>query len=222
MKELTPDFDSLAKRVRKLERQNQLIKYLGALLFSVAALGWVGWGTGAIGKSARPDRDEGLPMASFESLTTRQFMLVDDNGKVRAALGLSQEVHSKASVVEFRLNDEAGESSISLDAGSPIGPALNVNRIGAGSVRVAMNGLDPLVQLSDDQGKVSAVLWFMNGSPHLVLTDKKGRTRAVFGYEAAWTSGPDRPDPTPSVMAIYDEKGKIVWSATQKERTEHQ
>lgn len=227
MKEPTPDYESLANRLKSLERQNRLTRYLGmvamALLVSALALGWVGKPeTGASGKSGGPDAGEGLPMGRFESLTTREFQLEDDNGKVRATLGLAHETHSELRPVVLRLNDEAGQSSITLDAGGAIGPALSVSRSGAGSVRVAMNGPAPLVQLSDDEGKVSAVLWFMNGSPHLVLTDKKGRTRAVFGYEAAWPSGPSRPDPTPSVMALYDEKGQIVWSATQKESAQHQ
>ena len=222
MKEMTPDVEAFANRLKSLERQNRLTRYVGALLFSVMVLGWVGKAeTGIRGKSGKPGTREALPMGDFESLTTRQFQLVDDNGKARATLGMSQEVHSKVRVVELRLTDETGESSISLDAGGFIGPALNVYRAGAGSVRVAMNGTNPLLQLSDDKGKVSAVLWFMNGSPHLVLTDKRGRTRAVFGYEAAWPSGPGRPDPTPSVMAVYDEKGQVVWSATQRESKEH-
>lgn len=218
MQEMTPDVEALANRLKSLERQNRLTRCVGSLLFAVMVLGWVGKSEPGI--SGKSGTGEALPMGEFESLTTRQFQLVDNNGKVRATLGMSQEVHSNLRPVVMRLTDETGESSISLDAGGSLGPALNVYRVGAGSVRVAMNGTAPLVQLSDDKGKVSAVLWFMNGSPHLVLTDKKGRTRAVFGYEAAWPSSPGRTDPTPSVMAVYDEKGQIVWSATQRESKE--
>jgi len=215
------DVAVLTRRLNKLEKEARFVRYLGAVL--TASMVVVGAGRLFGGARDQTKATSGVTepcpdsrYGDFESLTTKQFQVTDDQGRVRASISARGfEDHSDRRPVTLTLSGEEPGSSIELTAGGTGGPDVTVFHGSVGRATLGMNGSDPMLQLIDAKAKSSAVLWYMNGTPHLVLTDGRGRTRAVFGYDSAWGEGPGRPaKPVPTVMALYDDRGQVMWSAT--------
>ncbi len=220
------DVVAIALRVRNLERVVSTIRSLAiGLAFAIglvlmAGLAWSGawiWGVGAVAGAGTqaPVRADDVVDGEFNSLRARQLFLVDDAGHVRASLAASRDTNSELQPVRLKLVDVKGQEEVVLSAGGFGGPSIDIVHNHVTKASLGVQGGDPVLQLIDGDGKRAAVLWFMNESPHLILTDEKGKTRAVFGYQDAWLKGTgDLNRRIPSSIAIYDEKGNVVWSAT--------
>ena len=215
------DFAVLTRRLNKMEKEARFVRYLGALLAASMVVIVAGRLLAGAGEQVKATSGVIEPCAvppdgRFESVTTRSLQVTDDKDRVRASISAGgSEDHSDRRPVTLRLYGEETGSSIVLTAGGTGGPEVTVFHDSVGRATLGMNGSDPMLQLIDAKGKSSAVLWYMKGTPHLVLTDERGRTRAVFGYESAWSEGPGRPTkPVPTVMALYDDRGQVMWSAT--------
>ena len=217
------DVAVLTRRVTTLEKEARFVRYLGVLL--TASLVVIVAGrlfaraeeqTKATAGVTEPCPD--LPDGRFESVTTKSFQVTDDKDRVRASISASgSEDHSDRRPVTLTLYGEETGSSIVLTAGGTGGPGVTVVHDSVGRATLGMNGSDPMLQLIDAKAKSSAVLWYMNGTPHLVLTDERGKTRAVFGYDSAWGESPEKSSKgVPTVMALYDDRGQVIWSATSK------
>jgi len=177
-----------------------------------AVMEWVLTGKGAraeeAGKVVRADR--------FEA---REFNVVDENGRVRAAIGLLGEgrlayphvslldEHGRKRAGIFLMGyptlvlfDAEGRGDISLHGGLELDPRI-------------MSG--PRLTVSDKDGKERARLSVSaDGSPSLSLSDKDGTTRAVLGctelQDKRTESVEQRQE---SSLVLFKSDGDVLWKA---------
>jgi hypothetical protein len=205
---------TLEERVATLEHERRMNKRMcqvtmilllcgGALVGTTAMVPAIETENGDLGKDS--------PVGHFVSITTRELKVEDEAGDVRAILGTEKEIHGDRRRVFLNMLDSTDKDDLSLEAGGALGPSLSISRVGVGSVRVASGGSTPTILILDAQGEAGALLYFMNGSPHLVMNDQKGKIRAMIGYEGVGKGSKGKP----STMAIYDTEGRVLWSAIE-------
>jgi len=207
---------TLEERVATLEHERRMTKRMcqvtmilllcvgGALVGTTISVPAIGTEDGDLGRD--------LPIGQFSSITTRELQVEDEAGHMRAILSTEKGIHG-GNLVVLNMLDSTGKNVLSLQSGGPFGPSLHISSAGVGSVAIAVTGQTPTIQILDAQGEAGALLWFMNGSPHLVMNDQKGKIRAMIGYEGVGKGRKGKP----STMAIYDTEGKVLWSAIENQ-----
>jgi hypothetical protein len=197
METSTPSLQSLAGRVKRLEKQNRWLRRAGlAVLFLAAAVGVMG--------QARPSR----------VVEANEFVLKDSAGRVRARLSMEgtnrptlsfydENSHIPASLAggdePFLVLNRAGSNEqVSLGANKTLyGLALYDKTIRVGlSVQKGVPGLD----LFDESGKRRAAITAPPTGPTFNLTDSDGKAGFTL-WVAPFGAGPD--------LSMYDSAGKL-------------
>jgi hypothetical protein len=153
------DFQMLAERIKKLERQNRLFKRGGIILvFSCFTLLLMG--------QARP---------AAKTVEAQDFVLRDASGAARAELSmLSGEPF-------LRFFDSKGSPDSALTEHE-----LTLLDTTGRAIFLSAGSLGPVLSLYDSPGKQEMSLGFATGMPGMVLTDANGQMRALL---AASTDG---------------------------------
>ena len=163
-------------RLEQLERDNRRLRRYTTLMLVVVAM-VLGLGTALLWYSVR----SGLP-GSPQSVSARQFVLRDSQGRVRGAWGLDD-----SGAVRLTLSDEGERQRVRLsllqDGSAGISLSDTSDR------KLAVLGLLPdnttNLALTDPAGIPRAVLGVASdGSSNLVFADREGATRAGLGVDS--------------------------------------
>ncbi len=152
-------------------------------------------------------RQEGTPedLELRKVIVANEIHLVDQDGKARWVLAISRD-------------GEASVTFVNKDGWAPM--AMGVNRNGLPFFNMILQpgkGAGPSLALMDGGMKNRAVLGLWeDGEPYLRLLDRNGQVRASLGStvlrDSLTGSSVRRPC---SSLVLFDEKGKIIWSAPQ-------
>jgi hypothetical protein len=175
----TPDSPDrvLVRRMEEVERDNLRLRRMGLyMLVGVGAL--LGLAAAFVVVAAR----HGMPGFVPELAEAHRFVVRDDEGRLRAALGMSKE--GNAQVV---LQDERGRDRLRLSV-LPDGGAGVAFVDSTGNSRMVL-GLLPdqsaSVVMADGGGKTRTVLGLSpNGASTILFADKGGTARAGLGVDA--------------------------------------
>lgn len=138
-------------------------------------------------------------------IVANEIHLVDHRGRARWVLAFSKE-------------GEPSLTFVNKDGWAPM--AMGVNRNGFPFFNMVLQpskGGGPSLSLMDGSMKNRAVLGLWeDGEPYLTLLDRNGQVRATLGsteVKNPWTgANVRRPS---SSLVLFDEEGKIIWSAPQ-------
>jgi hypothetical protein len=138
-------------------------------------------------------------------IVANEIHLVDHQGKARWVLAFSKD-------------GEPSVTFVNKDGWAPM--AMGVNRNGFPFFNMILQprkGGGPSLTLMDGRMKNRAVLGLWeDGDPYLTLLDRNGQIRATLGStvlrDSLTGSSVRRPC---SSLVLFDEKGKIIWSAPQ-------
>ncbi|MGD8982506.1 MAG: hypothetical protein PVH99_17900 [Desulfobacteraceae bacterium] len=138
-------------------------------------------------------------------IVAHEIHLVDHQGKARWVLAFSKD-------------GEPSVTFVNKDGWAPM--AMGVNRNGFPFFNMILQprkGGGPSLTLMDGRMKNRAVLGLWeDGDPYLTLLDRNGQVRATLGstvlMDSLTGSSVRRPC---SSLVLFDEKGKIIWSAPQ-------
>lgn len=148
---------ALSERVKRLERQNKLIKLTGiAVILGMAFMLLVG-------------AKEKVP----KEIVAESFRVVDTQGRIRAVLFVDQEGPA------LGLLDERGKlrATIAIDQE---GPLLGLyDKREKTRAELAILQIGPRLSLSDENGKIRAGLAVIPEGPALALSDKYGKTKVI-------------------------------------------
>ena len=181
---MRPDNSDLAAIVARLERQLRTIKLaLGATVLVVGGLALTGW--------TSPQGD---------TLTARQFMVLDDDGIPRGLFGILADGAS----VGMMFTDLAGSKRIELGTDPDGSPRLALwddqERLRA-DIGMNPDGAARIVLADPSETGRAALSVGNDGSAQMVFIDADGSTnRAMIG-----TLGDGR-----SVLLIYDDEGQVL------------
>jgi hypothetical protein len=152
-------------------------------------------------------RQQEIPEDSImkKVIVANEIHLVDHQGKARWVLAFSKD-------------GEPSVTFVNKDGWAPM--AMGVNRHGFPFFNMILQprkGGGPSLTLMDGRMKNRAVLGLWeNGEPHLTLLDRDGQVRATLGStvirDSMTGSSVRRPC---SSLVLFDERGKIIWSAPQ-------
>jgi hypothetical protein len=224
MQNSTSDFDVLAARVERLEKQNRRLKRGGlAVLLAAASVIVMG--------QARPST----------TLGAQSFILRDASGGKRAELVLDSESPRSTPTPTLRFFDDKGNQTLFLsstrlelagqsDLGTNIilDDAQGVARADVGlsedqsfvllndaksvpRIRLELNHGQPKIALQDAQEVPRLGLVMVNDEPSIGLEDPQGFS-AVFGSTAFLGPGSGRPTSAASLV-IFGKDGSALWSA---------
>ena len=138
-------------------------------------------------------------------IVANEIHLVDRQGKARWVLAFSKD-------------GEPSVTFVNKDGWAPM--AMGVNRYGFPFFNMVLQprkGGGPSIALMDGRMKNRAVLGLWeDGEPYLTLLDRSGQVRATLGStilrDSLTGSSIRRPS---SSLVLFDEDGKIIWSAPQ-------
>ena len=165
----------IVNRLEQLERDNRRLRRYTTVMLIVVAMA-LGLGTALLWYSVR----SGLP-GSPQTVSARQFVLRDANGRVRGAWGVDD-----SGAVRLALSDEGERQRVRLsllqDGSAGLSFADSADR------KLAVLGLLPdnttNLALTDPAGIPRAVLGVASdGSSNLVFADREGSTRAGLGVD---------------------------------------
>ncbi|MEZ0333132.1 MAG: hypothetical protein ACAI18_03925 [Gemmatimonadales bacterium] len=165
----------IVNRLEQLERDNRRLRRYTTVMLIVVAMA-LGLGTALLWYSVR----SGLP-GSPQTVSARQFVLRDANGRVRGAWGVDD-----SGAVRLALSDEGERQRVRLsllqDGSAGLSFADSTDR------KLAVLGLLPdnttNLALTDPAGIPRAVLGVASdGSSNLVFADREGSTRAGLGVD---------------------------------------
>jgi hypothetical protein len=166
----------IVNRLEQLERDNRRLRRYTTVMLIVVAMA-LGLGAALLWYSVR----SGLP-GSPQTISARQFILRDANGRVRGAWGLDD-----SGAVRLALSDEGERQRVRLsllqDGSAGLSFADSADR------KLAVLGLLPdhttNLALTDPAGIPRAVLGVApDGSSNLVFADREGATRAGLGVDS--------------------------------------
>jgi len=150
-------------------------------------------------------------------IEAQEFRVVDDEGRVRVRLGFGT-VGDEGYLEETRLLffDEKGEPRIQIRDYAR-GPFIQIQESGSGASAFLEIGPKPRFGMWNTQGGVGSRinLSFSNeGIPKIELLDQDNKIRAVLGTtELKNTSTGSTEIRAPSSLVLFDEEGKVAWSA---------
>ncbi len=231
----TPDWQAVAGRIERLERENRRLKRACFVSVGLLVAAWMGLTVGFL-----KQRPSGAPA-----------VLLDENGKPRVTLGMKV-VGSRTGIdksARLALMDEYGRVRVELGA-------LDVGKVGLrisdeeGKARAELfisgDGPEDLrdrwsktgLIFYDQAGKDRASLYVMttgrpglglrdgenalraslalsrDGSPYLSLGDEKGKERATLGHtELKLTQTEEVIQRPASSLVLFDKEGKLIWRA---------
>ena len=138
-------------------------------------------------------------------IVANEIHLVDNQGRARWVLAFSRD-------------GEPSVTFVNRDGWAPM--AMGVNRNGFPFFNMILQpqkGEGPSLTLMDGTMKNRAVLGLWeDGEPYLRLLDENGQVRATLGSTVLRDSLTGRSVRRPcSSLVLFDEKGKIIWSAPQ-------
>lgn len=138
-------------------------------------------------------------------IVANEIHLVDHEGKARWVLAFSKE-------------GEPSVTFVNKDGWAPM--ALGVNRNGFPFFNMVLQPLKrggPSLALMDGRMKSRAVLGLWgDGEPYLTLLDRNGQVRATLGSTELKNPLTGSSERRPcSSLVLFDEDGKIIWSAPQ-------
>jgi hypothetical protein len=198
--ELTLHIDALTRRVERLERVSHRWQIVASA--AVAVLGVVL----LLGTTNHH------PVSGGQEIQARAFVLVDQQGKPLARLGLLPHgalglgFYDRGKQSRILLSVEAdGSSSVSLFGKDGKGGALlAVSGSGAASLR--------LIDVNW-KSRVALATW-PNGAPFLQLADRTGKDRILLGYNdlKVTATGDIVERSTPSLI-LFDHDETILWRA---------
>jgi len=152
--------DTLEMRVARLERENRLLRRLGAgIVLAVASAGFLG----------------ATPNTVSECVRTRELQVVDASGQALVKIGQPAD----GSTI-IGMNDREGNFKAALSVEADGSPNLMLGSSDATQPQVTLAALasgEAGLLVSDQQGHLRAVLSCQaNGSPNVILKDARGKT----------------------------------------------
>jgi hypothetical protein len=138
-------------------------------------------------------------------IVANEIHLVDDRGKARWVLAFSKK-------------GEPSVTFVNKEGWAPM--AMGINKKGFPFFNMVLQpskGGGPSLALMDGRMKNRAVLGLWeDGEPYLTLLDKNGQVRATLGSTELKDSLTGSRERRPSSsLVLFDEEGKIIWSAPQ-------
>ena len=175
--------DKLEKELARAKRRNRRLLAALGLAAGAFALVWIVAGTANRAEA----QGSGVPTA----IRANAFVLVDENGKMRARLSVNK---NGVALALLNRNGIPG-AALTVVKGAPGLTLYDENAKGGAVLAVGKDG--PGLTLFDENGKADATLAVLKGEPGLSLLDEKGKDRAVLAV------GKDGPG-----LALFDENGK--------------
>ena len=171
--------ERLEKLERELARGRRVNQWFLAAI-GVIVIAWVLSGV-LRSRAAEPQVDK----TTVKEVLAKGFAVEDENGNVRAALGMGEDGPA------LRLFDEKGNPCV----------ALFVLKDAPGLV------------LYDDSGRDRAVLGVLKDGPWFSLFDENGKERATLGTAKTGTPGGKAITYPESSLILFGRDGKAVWRA---------
>lgn len=157
-----------------------------------------------------------------QEIRAERFLLVDDTGAMKAALGMGDDGNARLEVYGPDAEMRAG---LGLIEGQP-GLGL-LDATGQTRALLGMPNGEPVLGLLDEQGQMRVGLGMQDGGPMLELSDATGATRALLTmmgqqndeptvvlYDAAAIPrvvlGIPEGEPT---LGFLDGEGQVIWQA---------
>jgi hypothetical protein len=206
----TPDLHSLAARVETLERQNQILKLLGAgtLILLLAQFGL----------------EIGARRASrLDTIVTTQLVLKDKAGHDGAELSFDKD--GQAALHLFGLGDDQGEnatlnpkklelrfnnSSTSFsDGGLFMFDGKGDQIIGLGSPL----GAEPFLQLFGSNRSTIRLDATQEIGPAVTITDEQGFSQVLGSASLQTTRTGEQHRTSAASLTLFGKDGKVLWSA---------
>ena len=198
----------IEERLEKLEREFAAEKRRSRWLLSVAVvavaglvLGWTLTMTTPVAQAA----------ATAKIVRANKFILEDENGKTRGALG------SYMLGVGLSLLDEHGKIRVGMTVlGDKAGPELLLYDENS-NIRVGMTVLGDKsdLWLNDENGKRRAGLTLDKAGPELLLYDDSSKIRAYLGVakpKTETTDGNTITYPESPLLLLFGPDGNQIWS----------
>jgi len=165
------------------------------------------------GRLWRPATVAAEDAAVTDVVRVRRFELLDENGKMRAMLGMLPAGPG------FALYDPAGEMRASLRMVLDKWPSLALSD-SAGKIRAVLNlslfsDESPALTFYDSAGKMRAQLEGLSyPGPRLILLDEDRKKRAVLGTNSLRVIKTGVIENLPeSSIVLLDEDERVLWSA---------
>ncbi len=146
-------------------------------------------------------------------LEAREFRLVDASGKLRARLAIDDLIGSRTTGLE--MFGENGEKNVILRTGDYGMAFLTLANEGGATAELTVNRQDSQLQLSRSTRNPRVRLGLsQKGLPSLTLFDQNNNLRSILGSTELIVDGTGFTGlPAPSSLLLFDEEGKVVWSA---------
>jgi hypothetical protein len=171
----------VARRLGQAERENERLRRRMGLVLAAAGLAVVASAASLVLTVG------GTPSVSARSVETRELVLRDDAGRVRARLGTTAE-----GVARLALVDRDGRARLRMSLLADGSPGVTFSDA-AGRTRAVLGVLpDQTTSLviADPAGRTRTVLGYSpDESVTLVFADREGTTRAALGVEANGAAG---------------------------------
>jgi len=187
---MSPEVQTLIKRLEKLERQNQRLRRAAcAALAVVTAFVMIG------------------QAPASRTVSGNRFVLLDAQGRTRAELGLKD---GSPGLVLLDANEKVQAALVV----SPSGPGLGLfDASGHGRAALTLTAEGPILSLRDANDKPQVSLAVTADGPGLDLQDAEGFSTSVGVAETlSPTTGEKRKTSAASVV-LFDSKGTVVWRA---------
>src|SRR6266516_2094885 len=120
----TASEEHLGARVAVLERQARTARHvllIAPILLLCGGLGVLAKiGTAPAQEQGKGSTTKDLPSGDFSSITTRDFALLDEEGRSRLTMRMAHSTHTDRQPVVLSMLDESGNSRLELESGSPM------------------------------------------------------------------------------------------------------
>ena len=136
--------------------------------------------------------------AAAEVVKAKRFEVVDAQGRVRAALGFTEDGKQV-----LNLSDEAENVRASLRLAPDGSPVLGMrDAAGKAQIMLAMTKEGQMLGMSDGAGNLQAQLFAQSDGQSALILHDQNNPRAILALES---DGPS--------LKLYDKDGKVAWKA---------
>ncbi|MGH9745090.1 MAG: hypothetical protein ACRD59_03125 [Candidatus Acidiferrales bacterium] len=177
-------------RIVKLERENRKLRW-SALILLLMVSGVILMG------QAKP---------AARIVEAQKFVLKDENGKVRAWMGL----YGTGS--ELMLGNDSAQPMMRLIVSTDAG---NLHFYGShkGGMTLAVDSGDPSLSIVDADGNGGAAIAFSKDGPGLTLVDGKGFSAVVGATQLKDSTGGDAKHTSAASIVLLDKAKMVLWRA---------
>jgi hypothetical protein len=205
----TKDLSALLSRVERLEKENRRLKQ-GALavLLAVASVGLMAQTRQTPPSTAQRRRPAAPAPAGPTAVEAQGFILKDQNGHVRAELGLT------GSSPSLKFKDENGSAlvTLALNSDAPGGPMLLLSdpQHHASIALSVLEHAGPQLSLTGERPDIQLHMGVAPDGTTLELSDKDGFTTSI-GNGVVAKNGQAKNTSAASIV-LYGKQRKVLWS----------